>query len=62
MLSNLTGSAVGCPSGEFECYDSGGTCVPGNFACDSVADCPMGEDERNCGMISPTTDYIVTNI
>ncbi len=37
-------NATRCAWDQFECSDS--TCIPGNFLCDGVVDCPDGQDEK----------------
>ena len=36
----------GCEDRQFRCTD--GTCIPSLLRCDSVPDCPHGEDEYGC--------------
>uniref|UniRef100_A0A1I8MLG0 FZ domain-containing protein n=1 Tax=Musca domestica TaxID=7370 RepID=A0A1I8MLG0_MUSDO len=35
-----------CYDNEFECYDS--SCIPRQWQCDNIKDCPAGEDEDSC--------------
>ncbi len=64
-LDNMTKSLKYCPNGEhlhhcinhvcpsaFKCPDS--YCVPYHYVCNNRFDCPHGEDEQNCPLLSCT--------
>lgn len=36
-----------CPYGKWQCNDSL-TCIPRNWKCDGLEDCPEGDDEKSC--------------
>jgi hypothetical protein len=41
-----------CPKGQFKCNN--GTCIMKEWLCDGDVDCPLGEDEENCGTCLPS--------
>ena len=50
-------SYTACRPDEFRCYD--GTCIPGDWVCNNIQNCPFNEDEVFCpgGTDYPGTDY-----
>ena len=40
---------IGCLPSQFECSD--GTCLDEDDVCDNDLDCPIGEDELDCGKV-----------
>ena len=45
-----------CPEGLLKC--PGSFCIPPQFLCNNLTDCPNGEDERNCGMCWPDKAFL----
>ena len=44
-------ASAACPATQFACH-SGSLCVDPRSVCDSVRDCPGGEDEFDCQIMS----------
>ncbi|XP_033726719.1 low-density lipoprotein receptor-related protein 2-like [Pecten maximus] len=42
---------IGCGPNEFLCHNSS-LCIPAHRQCDSIINCPDGEDEQNCRVSS----------
>ena len=49
----------------FDCYYGDGetsntTCIPFEWLCDGVRDCPLGNDEEHCHKMTTTTESIAS--
>jgi DNA-binding beta-propeller fold protein YncE len=49
-----------CPSPNYKCEDSEGTCIAARHVCDGESDCIDGIDEQNCGNLTHYTECLLS--
>ena len=64
-FKNMARCTFDKPNDGFNCYYTGteigssnNTCIPFEWLCDNVHDCPLGNDEEHCHKLTTTTETV----